>query len=129
VSIPVRPELGRIVRVDGIVDSWGNPTHEHPAVILTGRAEIEAGQPIVVAIISSQLHLSKPADRVALPWQDCRGGHYLTQLNRNCAAVCTWTEVIEQSNIREYKGTVPSYALAEILKKVAALKKPPPSIA
>ena len=66
--IPVRPERGRIIWAV-IPDKQGRNPKFRPAVILTTREEIEAGEPIVVAVASTQLHLAKPEDQIELPWE------------------------------------------------------------
>jgi len=122
-------QRGRIVKVN-IPDSQGRTTHPHPAVVLTSAEDITAGFPIVVAGISTKLHLSEPKNRVMLPWNPRRGGDYLTNLDKRCAAVCNWIVTINESDILAYYGMTPSYAIADIEKKARAAGQtvPAPSL-
>ena len=115
---PIRPERGRIIWTD-FFDPQGRNKSPHPAVILTSREEIEAGDSIVVSVVSTQLNLSKPEDRVELPWDPRPGGHAVTKLNKRCAAVCFWIVEIQEEDILRYAGVVPERALKEILTRVS----------
>ena len=121
---------GRIVRVN-IPDSLGNATHDHPAVILSSAEDIARGDPIFVAAISTRRDLSPKEQQVWLPSNRGPGGHSLTKLTRNCAVICNWVVRIKASDILEFKGIVPAYAMNLIEEKVRKLKKsassPPPS--
>ena len=116
----LRPEPGRIVWAE-FLDTEGNQTYAHPAVILTGRTVIESGGPIMVAVASTQLHLSKPEDQVPLLWMARPGGHPITKLNKRCAVVCNWIRPIQEKDILEYAGVVPPRTFEAILTRVSEL--------
>jgi mRNA-degrading endonuclease toxin of MazEF toxin-antitoxin module len=118
VPIPVRPERGRIIWAE-ILDQQGRNPKLRPAVILTSRDEIVAGEPIVVAVASTQLHLAKSEDKVELPWT--HQGHPRTHLKKRCAVVCSWTVEIKASDIQECSGMVPEDKITAILTRVAEL--------
>jgi hypothetical protein len=134
VDIPVGLKPGRIVWVN-VLDTWNNPTEDHLAVILSSREAIEAGEPIAVVVISSEFEIAPPEEQVMLPWQNCHGGHSLTHLYMNCAAMCGWYRKINSiEEILSYEGVVPAYALNTIkrkveerLKKLATLQTTPPA--
>jgi len=52
-------------------------------------------------------------------------GHPRTGLNRRCAAVCSWVARIEEGDVQDIAGIVPSPVMAAILTKVAAALPPP----
>lgn len=115
-----RPERGRIVWVE-VPDPQGRNPKCRPAVILTSTEEVEAGEPIVVAAISTTLAQPLPDDHVELPWD--RRGHSRTGLRMRCAAVCSWLTVIVEKDIQGYAGIVPGPQLLQILEKVDALSE------
>ena len=115
---PVRPERGRIIWAN-ISDKQGRNLKLRPAVVLTTAEEIEAGEPIVVAVVSTQFQLAKPEDQVELPWAPL--GNTLTRLKKRCVAVCNWVEEIKESDISEYGGMVPAAELTAILTRVSEL--------
>ena len=117
---PIRPERGRIIWAE-FLDPQRRNKSPHPAVILTSREEIENGDSIVVAVVSTQYDLSEPKERVDLPWDPRPGGHAVTKLNKRCAAICYWTEKIERSDILRYAGVVPAAQLGAILTLVREL--------
>ncbi len=118
--ISIRPEPGRIVWAE-FLDTGGNQTYAHPAVILTGKAEIDAGGLIVVAVVSTKLHLSKAEDQIPLPWMARPGGHPVTKLNKKCAVVCSWIRPIQEKDILAYAGVVPDRTFEVILAGVSEL--------
>ena len=118
----IRPEPGRIVWAE-FLDTTGNQTYAHPAVILTGKAEIDASGLIVVAVASTKLHLSKAEDQIPLPWMARPGGHPVTKLNKKCAVVCNWIRPIQEKDILNYAGVVPSSTFDAILTRVSELMK------
>jgi mRNA-degrading endonuclease toxin of MazEF toxin-antitoxin module len=120
VPIPIRPEPGRIVWAE-FLDTGGNQTYAHPAVILTGKVEIDAGGLIVVAVVSTKLHLSKAEDQIPLPWMARPGGHPVTKLNKKCAVVCNWIRPIQEKDVLGYAGVVPSRTFEAILARVSEL--------
>jgi mRNA-degrading endonuclease toxin of MazEF toxin-antitoxin module len=122
VPIPIRPEPGRIVWAE-FLDTGGNQTYAHPAVILTGKAEIDAGGLIVVAVISTKLQVAKPDNQILLPWIARPGGPPVTKLNKKCAVVCNWIRPIQEKDVLAYAGVVPSKIFEAILAKVSELMK------
>jgi mRNA-degrading endonuclease toxin of MazEF toxin-antitoxin module len=122
VPIPIRPEPGRIVWAD-FLDTAGNQTYAHPAVVLTNKEEIDAGVLIFVAVVSTKLHLSKAEHQIPLPWTARPGGHPVTKLNKKCAVVCNWIRSIQEKDILSYAGVVPNETFQAVLARVSELMK------
>jgi len=120
--MPIRPEPGRIVWAE-FLDTGGNQTYAHPAVILTGKEVIDAGGQILVAVASTKLHLSRVEDQVPLLWMARPGGHPVTKLNQKCAVVCTWIRPIQENDILDFAGVVPNKTFEAILARVGELMK------
>src|SRR5437660_2141848 len=110
--------LGRIVWAE-IADANGI-RKLRPAVIVTPTARIAPGEPLDVVAVTSRLPKALPEDHILLPWH--AQGHPRTQLNRRCAAVCSWLARISPTDIQDVGGIVPSAVMTDILAKVAALR-------
>jgi mRNA-degrading endonuclease toxin of MazEF toxin-antitoxin module len=117
-------ECGRIVW-SPFIDTRNVWTHPHPAVIITPTEEIAAGLPITVAVASTQLDLTDPAEQIELPSLNIRGGHPVTKLTQRCAVVCTWIRPLDPTKIERYAGKVYGRLLQEILERVRQLNQPP----
>jgi mRNA-degrading endonuclease toxin of MazEF toxin-antitoxin module len=115
VAIPARLERGRIVWAN-YPDSSGNPTHPHPAVILTSHEEIVSGSPIVVVGVSTNKDLAPEEEQVLLPWHP--RGITRTKLKKPCYAVCSWLVSILETDIIDFAGFVPGAQLTAILTKI-----------
>ena len=111
-------DRGRIVWLTKVIDSQGNPTVDHRAVILTTNADYKAGRPIQAAYISSKLDYSSEDCMVSL--LHAKGGHPKTGLDRPSAVICCWrNKDVDEDNIKSFeKGTVYSKTLDEIMEKV-----------
>ena len=118
-----RLTTGRIVWAE-IADANGI-RKLRPAVIVTPTDRLSAAEPFDVVAITSRLGNPLPDDHVLLPWH--AQGHPRTQLNRRCAAVCTWMAQIVESDLQDVAGLVPTPVMHVILAKVAAALSPPAS--
>lgn len=102
-----------------IFDPQGKNPKRRPAVIITCTDEIQPGEPLVVATITSRLVKPLPKDHVELPWH--RNGHPKTSLRKWCAAVCSWLVAIRESDIEKVGGIVPARKMLEIVDKLPKL--------
>ena len=82
-AITIKPERGRIIWAE-LLDPQGKNKKRRPAVILTSKEEIEAGESIFVVGISRQYYLSTPEQRVELYWK-APDGHPISKLKEKCA--------------------------------------------
>jgi mRNA-degrading endonuclease toxin of MazEF toxin-antitoxin module len=114
-----QPERGRIVWVE-LPDPQGRNPKCRPVVILTANEEIQLGESLVGAAISTTFDPSHSKEHVELPWH--RSGHPKTGLNKRSVAVCNWLIEFEEAAIQEFAGVVPGKKLIEILQKVAAME-------
>jgi mRNA-degrading endonuclease toxin of MazEF toxin-antitoxin module len=118
-----KPERGRIIWHD-FVDSTGRKrAGPHRAVIISSTDDIEAGKPIRVAVISSNLSLAATEDMVNLPFLKTISGHPHTKPNKKSAAICSWLCWIAKEDIGpdDYNGHVRGKYLHDILKRVKEL--------
>jgi hypothetical protein len=83
------PTIGEIVSVVDMLDPTGRNPKLRPAVIVSAT---ETG--FIVVAISSRLDIATERTHVILPWES--GGHPRTGLNRKCAAVCFWYEIVSE---------------------------------
>lgn len=104
-------------------DPQGRNRKRRPAVILTTREEIQAGEPIFVVAISTQLPHRLPDEYVELPWHP--QGRVRTGLRERCAAVCTWLEEVREPDILQYAGVVPVPKMLTIQEKINRLAVEP----
>jgi hypothetical protein len=119
-----RLAAGRIVWAE-IADANGI-RKLRPVVLLRAADPASGTGPFDAVAVTSRLSVPLPEDHVPLPWHP--RGHPRTGLNRRCAAVCTWLAQIEESDIREVAGLVPTPILSTILARVrAAASGPSPS--
>jgi hypothetical protein len=109
---------------------WGSfPRHgknvgRHRGIILNTSAEIEAGEPLLIVVISSKLSLAKPEDMVILPSK--AGGHPVTGLTKPSAAMCDWWLTVSQSDIAVHDLTdykVYGTLLMQIAKRVGEMRQ------
>jgi hypothetical protein len=116
-------ERGRIIWLTKVIDSRGNPTDDHRAVILTTKADHEAGKPIQAAYISSKLDYTSEDRMVRLLYSKNKPNPR-TGLNRPSAVICDWrNEDVDEDNITSYERLIYGETLIEILTKVANCKE------
>jgi hypothetical protein len=92
-----RIQQGRIVWLKNVIDTRGNPTKPHRAVIVTPTEDIEAGEAIRAVYISSKFK-DLPADCI-VTLLHAKGGHPHTGLDRPSAAICDWTAIVRIDDI------------------------------
>jgi hypothetical protein len=110
-------DRGRIVWLTNVIDSQGNPTADHRAVILTTKADYEAGKPIQAAYISSKLDYTSKDRMVTL--KHARGGHPQTGLDRPSAVICDWlNREVDEEDITSYGNMIYGATLIEGMEKV-----------
>lgn len=112
-------ERGRIVWLTNVIDSQGNPTDDHCGIILTTKADYEAGKPIRVAMISSKMKYSTPDRIVKLKHLKRPGGHPQTGLDRPSAVICDWKPIIKEDDITSFGNRIYGAILEEVMEKVA----------
>ena len=115
-----KPELGRLIWAD-FTDPQGKDSGRHPAVIVTKTADIEAGKPIYVAVISTKDKYCKAEDRMELKWSNQPGGHPITKLRRRCWVMYKWIVPIAENDIQGYAGKLYGTVLNTILTRVGQL--------
>ncbi len=93
--MPEPLQLGRIVWAE-IADANGI-RKLRPAIIVTPSDRITLTAPLDVVAVTSRLPEPLPDDHVLLPWHAQR--HPRTDLNRRCAAVCTWVARISHDDV------------------------------
>jgi hypothetical protein len=74
-------DIGRMVWLKQVVDPQGDLKGEHAAVVLTTKAELQAGQPILAVVFSSKFEGLREDQIVRLKHQAKKGGHPLTHIN------------------------------------------------
>lgn len=110
-------DRGRIIWLTNVIDTQGNPTADHRAVILTTKTDFEAGKPIQAAYISSKLDYTSK-DRMVL-LRHARGGHPQTGLDRPSAVICDWiNKNVDEDNITSYGNMIYGTTLIDIMEKV-----------
>jgi mRNA-degrading endonuclease toxin of MazEF toxin-antitoxin module len=119
-----KPEFGRIIW-GNFVDTRGRLAGPHRAVIISSNEDIDAGKPIRVVVISSNLQMAAKEDTVLLPYFKSKDGHVHTRLKTKCAAICRWIPSIAKEDITEYGGWVRGKYMLQILKRVNELGTPP----
>lgn len=112
----LEPDRGLIVWVE-IQDPQKRNPKCRPAIILTTAKDIQAGAPIMVVGISTELTQTPRDEQVDLPWHP--QGRVRTGLKRKCAAICSWIEEIRLETIKESAGVVPPRQMLNILNKIA----------
>lgn len=93
------------------------------AVIITSDQDLAAGEPIRVAVISSNLKMTTEENMVLLPYANSIHGHIHTRLKKKCAAICNWLEHIAEEKITRYDGWVRGKWMFEIMERVNELDK------
>jgi mRNA-degrading endonuclease toxin of MazEF toxin-antitoxin module len=109
-------ELGRIIWAD-LPSSDGTQKKRRPAVIVTPTKDIVAGKngkEFVVVALTTKIPDQLPADHVKIPWK--RDGRTGTGLKVPTVAVCTWLLPINEFDIHEFAGIVPTKVMIEIAK-------------
>ena len=117
--VPIRQ--GEILWARG-ADPQGANEKLRPFVVLTLSEEIARGDPIVAAAITTTLPDPLTGEYVELPWHP--NGAVRTRLKKRCAVCCRWLAKLDQDNIEEIRGHVPSDKLREIVQKVKQLNDP-----
>lgn len=93
-------------------------------MILSPDDTIEAGEPIVVAVISDEFRLAKPDQIVMLPYIGRPNGpHPITKLFNKCGVMCAWLAVVSADEILSYHGKTVPPQLTEILRIVDELSE------
>ena len=112
-------DRGRIIWLTNVLDTQGNPTKDHRAVILTTNADYKAGKPIQAVYISSKLNYTSQDCLVML--RHAKGGHPQTGLDRPSAVICDWkNEDVDEDNITSFENMLYGDTLIEIMTKVAS---------
>jgi len=107
--------FGDIVIVEGMLDPQGRNPKDRRPVVLTKNAELEQGEPIVVAGITGTLLPPLGPEFVELPWQNPR--HPKTGLTKRCAVVCSWIAVVDPAAVIRVSGRVPGRHLITVAEK------------
>jgi mRNA-degrading endonuclease toxin of MazEF toxin-antitoxin module len=110
-------EPGLIVWAE-IVDPQGRNPKARPVVLLTGKEDTRADDPLTAVAITATLPKPLPDFYVLLPWH--RSGHPMTGLKKRCAAACNWIAEVQQSVDLEVIGRLPDQHFADVL---AAIKR------
>src|SRR5690348_5610258 len=98
-----------------VIDPQGNLKGPHAAVVLSSKAEIQAGEPILAVVISSQLRDLREDQMVRLPHLRRPRGHPQTGLNRPSAAIGHWIVEVDRANISTVGNLVYGEKLEGIL--------------
>jgi hypothetical protein len=104
---------GRMIWLD-VTDPQGKPAGEHAAVILTTKAERDAGHPIKAIVISSKKKYTTTDRRVSIP--HAQGRHIYTNLDKESWAICDWEITVDTSKINRRKGRIPDKYLYQIVE-------------
>jgi hypothetical protein len=109
-----KPEHGRIVWAT-MRSSDGRTRKKRTAVILTRSTDISESEPFVVVAITTTFPDPPPEDHVLLPYDPT--GRCVTRLKQRTAAVCSWFDEINESDIEAYAGVVPPTLMLEIVRR------------
>ena len=107
--------FGDIVIVKDLLDPQGRNPKDRRAVVLTKDGDLERGEPIVVAGITSRLQPPLGPEFVELPWQNPR--HPKTGCTKRCAVMCSWLAVVNPAAIITVSGRVPGRHLITVAEK------------
>jgi len=107
-------DCGRIVLLREVVDPQGKLVGEHFGIVQTTKAELQAGYPIRVAVISSKLHYTTNCSMVKLPYLNQKGGHPQTSFTKPSAVICCWVVDVSADDILEYGRIVWGQLLQDI---------------
>lgn len=103
-----------------VADPQGGWPGPHYAVILSPNDAIDAGEPLVVAVISDEFRLARP-DQIVMLLGRPNGLHPITKLFNKCGVMCAWLAVVSADEILSYHGKVVPPQLTEILRIVGDL--------
>ena len=102
-----------------VIDTQGNSTKDHGAVIVTTASDYKAGKPIQAVYISSKLHHTSDDYMAPLDW-DPRG-HPQTGLTQPSSVICDWrNKNVDEENILNFGKMVYGTKMDEIMEKVLA---------
>ncbi len=116
-------KLGRIIVLGSVVDPQGVLKGEHSAVVLTSEHELQAGEPLLAVVISSQLKNMKEDQIVRLRHGKPGEPHPQTGFTRPSAAICHWVVEVESDNIIRVGSMVWGDCLADIISRTDMAKK------
>src|SRR4051794_37057003 len=106
-----------------VVSRKGINAKRRPGIIVTDAREIEAGKPIFVVVVSTDLtpsHDTKAEDIIPLPFHP--QGRLEPGFRKPCAAICDWVEEVCRDAILEVHGILPFRYLARIAKRRADIQ-------
>lgn len=109
-SLQIR--FGTIVLAEVNDPDSGKPAGEHPAVVLTPQADIDAGIDLVVAVCTTSF--TYPLDSGWFEMPSKPGGDKTTGLTEACVVKATWIEVVPQSSVLRVKGRAPMAIVRQI---------------
>ena len=111
-SAPAIIRIGTIILADVSDPFTGKEVGEHPVVVLTPQAEIDAGKDLVVAVCTTSF--TYPLDSGWFDIPSKPGGHETTGLSQACVAKATWIEVVPQSKVLKVMGRAPMAIVRQI---------------
>jgi mRNA-degrading endonuclease toxin of MazEF toxin-antitoxin module len=106
-------DVGRVAWITNLTGTNGKPTEDHRGVILTPKADCEAGKPIAVVLISTSIKNTPEELLVKVPKTAATGG------TRQHFAICNWVRYVSKQHIGTRLGRVWGPILADILTKSA----------
>lgn len=106
--------LGSVVWAE-VCEPSGTPAGEHPALVLSPQAGIDAGLDLRVVVISTSFSYPLPSGWYDMPARP--GGHEITGLEEACVVKATWPQRMPQSAVRKCS---PYPGPARIYKQVLA---------
>jgi mRNA-degrading endonuclease toxin of MazEF toxin-antitoxin module len=111
-------EYGQIVLAP-VPDGHGH-IKIRPVVILTPTEEIQPGEPMAVACVTTHIEQPTPPHHIPLPWHRAR--HPRTGLDKPNVVKCDWLASIDEADIIREMGSVPGrqmILIAETLQRLA----------
>jgi mRNA-degrading endonuclease toxin of MazEF toxin-antitoxin module len=97
-------------------DPQGANEKRRPVVVVTRSEEIERGEPIIAAAITTTLPEPLTDEFVELPWH--RDGSARTGLRKRCAVYCRWLMELNPDDVEKSQGHVPGGKLKEIIERL-----------
>jgi mRNA-degrading endonuclease toxin of MazEF toxin-antitoxin module len=100
-----RIRLGTIILAEVNDPETNRASGEHPAVVLSPQADIDAGMDLVAAVCTTNFTYPLESGWFDMPTRP--GGHETTGLTDACVVKATWLAVVPQSKVLKVKGRAP----------------------
>ena len=104
--------LGTIILAEVNDPETDRAAGEHPALVLSPQADIDAGMDLVVVVCSTNFAYPLESGWFDIPTRP--GGHDTTGLTEACVVKATWIAVVPQSNVLRVKGRAPMAIVRQI---------------